>query len=176
MSEYETKAQVFLDKYGLKVRATFKGDRSRVTIWRPGIRREPGRSRPFDVVLGGKLIDTVWAGGPADDVRRSLVEHDGYDAGITVRAARASGGRLSFDFWNSQKDMQEGKAPTAYDVLACISGDVNCPDTFEDFCGEYGYDLDSRKAFATFKRCATFAERLQAFFTEEEREALAEIQ
>jgi hypothetical protein len=67
--------------------------------------------------------------------------------------------------------------PSAYDVLACISADQNCPDTFAEFCSEYGYDSDSRKALATFKRCRKLAKKLQAFFdTDEMRDALAEIQ
>lgn len=41
-----------------------------------------------------------------------------------------------------------GKAPTLYDVIACIQKyDVG---TFEDFCGEFGYDTDSRRALSTF--------------------------
>ena len=85
-------------------------------------------------------------------------------------------GRLSFDFWNSQHDMEAGEQPTAYDVLACISSDLNCPESFKEFCGEYGYEEDSRKAYATFKRCASFAKRLNAFFTDDkERADLGEI-
>jgi hypothetical protein len=79
--------------------------------------------------------------------------------------------RLTFPFWNSQHDSQTCKTPTAYDVLSCIGSDLSCPTTFEDFCGEYGYEQDSRKAMATFKRCATFGEKLQAFFDTEEMQA-----
>lgn len=83
---------------------------------------------------------------------------------------------VSFDFWGSINDREKGERPSAYDVLACISGDVNCPETFTDFCGEYGYDEDSRKAEATFKRCHSLAMQLRAFFPEgEERDALCEI-
>jgi hypothetical protein len=43
----------------------------------------------FDVHLRGKIIDTVFYG-PKDkvttaEVKRSLINHDGYDPGITVR-------------------------------------------------------------------------------------------
>lgn len=39
--------------------------------------------------------------------------------------------------------------PTAYDVLACLQKyDVG---TFEDFCGDYGYDNDSIKSLKTYK-------------------------
>lgn len=40
-------------------------------------------------------------------------------------------------------------APTLYDVLACLT--KYNPYTFEDFCSEYGYDTDSRKAYKTFE-------------------------
>ena len=83
---------------------------------------------------------------------------------------------LSFDFWDSVAAKEKGETPSAYDVLACISGDVNCPDTFADFCGESGCDEDSRAARALFKRCSTFARKLRAFFTAEEIEGLSEIQ
>ena len=83
---------------------------------------------------------------------------------------------LFFDFWDSVAAKEKGKTPSAYDVLACISGDVHCPDDFADFCGEYGYEEDSRAAFATFKRCAALARKLRAFFTAEEIEGLSEIQ
>ncbi len=44
----------------------------------------------WNVYLRGKLIDTVWydADISADDVKRSLVNHDGYDAAITIRKGR----------------------------------------------------------------------------------------
>mgnify|MGYP003654065792 CR=1 FL=1 len=41
------------------------------------------------------------------------------------------------------------KNPTMYDVLTCLQkSDVG---SFEDFCSEFGYDTDSRKAFSTYK-------------------------
>lgn len=48
-----------------------------------------GATRPWDVILNGKVIDTVWytpgPGVDADYVRRSLINHDNYDPNITVR-------------------------------------------------------------------------------------------
>lgn len=85
--------------------------------------------------------------------------------------------RLVFDFWGSIADAEAGKTDIhAYDVLACVSGDLSCPDTFKDFCGDYGYDTDSIKAKQMFTRCSNFAKRLRAFFTEQEQEQLQEIQ
>lgn len=40
------------------------------------------------------------------------------------------------------------KTPTAYDVLASIT--KNDPGTFSDFCLDFGYDEDSRKAEKTY--------------------------
>jgi hypothetical protein len=44
-------------------------------------------SHAWNVYLHGRLIDTVFytADCDADYVRRSLINHDGYDAGIVVR-------------------------------------------------------------------------------------------
>jgi len=84
--------------------------------------------------------------------------------------------RLVFDFWGSIADAEKGITDvSAYDVLACISGDAYAPESFEDFCAEYGYDTDSIQALQTFRRVDRFAKRLRAFFTESELEQLAEI-
>lgn len=44
----------------------------------------------WDVILNGKVVDTVWytKDCDADYVRRSLIDHDGYNPNITVRRAR----------------------------------------------------------------------------------------
>ena len=68
------------------------------------------------------------------------------------------------------------RTPSAYDVLSCISGDARCPQRFSEFCSEYGYDEDSRKAYATWERCLGLAEELRRFFNAKEIEALQEIQ
>lgn len=93
-----------------------------------------------------------------------------------TRDGLPSGIPVEFDFWGSINDRKQGVDPGAYSVLACISGEINCPEKFEDFCAEYGYDEDSRKAFAMFEGCRDFGIKLREFFpTEEEREALQEI-
>jgi hypothetical protein len=45
--------------------------------------------KPYDVFLFGKWIDTVFfTGYTTEEVRRSLIEHDGYNPNITVVARR----------------------------------------------------------------------------------------
>jgi len=104
---------------------------------------------------------------------------------------------VSFDFWNSyndtlrkafsiekdwfviaktymvQCDLYEAKNPTAHDILACVQKyDVG---TFEDFCGEYGYDTDSRKALSTYLAVEDEYKKVRGFFTPDEIEEMQEI-
>ncbi len=86
-----------------------------------------------------------------------------------------SGRRMAFDYWGSAADAEEGNEPTTYSVLACIASDYHTPDTFEEFCSEYGEDNDSRIALQTFRHVDRFAQGLRKFFTEEEAEELNAI-
>ena len=43
----------------------------------------------WDVYLRGRKIDTVFATGyDAEEMKRSLINHDGYNANITIRKAK----------------------------------------------------------------------------------------
>ena len=78
---------------------------------------------------------------------------------------------IEFDFWGSQHDAERLKRPTQYSILACVGSDVNMPTDADEVVAELG-DMKPSQAQAT----ADQARKLQAFFTEAEREALAEIQ
>lgn len=91
---------------------------------------------------------------------------------VTVSRNEPKGARLAFDFWGAV----DSREVSAYTVLSCIASDIHTPETFADYCSEYGEDADSRKALQTFNRADRFARRLRAFFTSEEQEALSEIQ
>lgn len=65
-------------------------------------------------------------------------------------------------------------APGAYSILSCLT--KYDPDTFEDFCGNYGYDTDSRQAEKTYKAVCKEYESLTRLYDSEELEAMAEIQ
>lgn len=74
---------------------------------------------------------------------------------------------------NRKKELEKLK-PTAYDVLACLQKyDVG---TFEDFCSEFGYDADSRKAEKIYKAVLDEWRNVQILFSDEELEELREIQ
>jgi hypothetical protein len=65
------------------------------------------------------------------------------------------------------------KHPTAYDVLACVT--KWNPGTFENFCSEFGYDEDSRRALKTYKAVCKEWRNISKLFTETELEQLQEI-
>jgi hypothetical protein len=79
-----------------------------------------------------------------------------------------------FRFTFGQAPASTGTAPRPYDVLACIT--KSDPGTFEDFCWEFGYDTDSRKAFKTYKAVMREWKNVEKLFTEEQLEQLREIQ
>lgn len=55
----------------------------------------------------------------------------------------------SYTFTFGQSIANSGQEPTPYDVLACLT--KYDPETFENFCSEFGYDTDSRTAKRTYK-------------------------
>lgn len=63
--------------------------------------------------------------------------------------------------------------PTAYDLLTCIT--KYDPGTFENFCGDFGYDSDSRRAERIYNSCVKEWNDVKSFFTEQELTELAEI-
>lgn len=68
----------------------------------------------------------------------------------------------------------KGIQPNAYDILACLT--KYNPGTFEDFCNEFGYDTDSRKAEKTYNAVRDEYLQLISLFNEKEMEQLQEIQ
>lgn len=63
--------------------------------------------------------------------------------------------------------------PTAYDILACMTKhDIG---SFEYFCGEFGYDVDSRKAEQTYFAVQREYKGVCLIWNAEEREQLADI-
>ena len=70
---------------------------------------------------------------------------NGYRCTLTYK-----GRRYTFDFWQGVGIRHD---PTAEGCLECLLSDANVEEDFHDFCSEFGYDEDSRKAEATHKAC-----------------------
>lgn len=79
-----------------------------------------------------------------------------------------------FNFGQSINASEKGEEPTAYDILTCLQKyDVG---DFENFCGEFGYDTDSRKAEKTYKAVEKEYKALAKIFSEKELSLMQEIQ
>lgn len=72
-----------------------------------------------------------------------------------------------------QSIANSGKTPTPYNVLACLT--KNNPGDFENFCGEFGYESDSRKAFKVYKGVKREWKNIERLFSDKEIERLQEI-
>lgn len=57
-----------------------------------------------------------------------------------------------------------GAEPTAAEVLECLASDASGADqSFKDWAGDYGYDIDSRKAERIYKAVAAQTRKLGRF-------------
>ena len=73
----------------------------------------------------------------------------------------------------STKEIELPKMPNAYDILSCLTKyDVG---SFEDFCSEFGYDVDSRSAEKIYKAVVKEYEGLSMLYSDEELEEMSEI-
>ena len=79
--------------------------------------------------------------------------------------------QFNHDFGNASNDkIVFPIAPTLYDVLACLQKyEVG---TFEDFCGDFGYDLDSILAKKTYKAVSKEYDKMCSLFNNDELEVL----
>lgn len=70
--------------------------------------------------------------------------------------------------WNKQN--VRPVAPTAASVLACLLSDASATDQcFADWAADFGYDVDSRKALATYEACCDIGRELRKVFTSAQR-------
>lgn len=69
-----------------------------------------------------------------------------------------------------------GVAPDVGEVLGCVARDGEAINqTFEDWCGEFGYDSDSRKAEETYNACIAEGRKLRRILTPAQISQLAEL-
>lgn len=66
--------------------------------------------------------------------------------------------RCSFDYWGSVVEPNQESKEGAVNAISCYALDAsafNCSRSFEDFCSEFGYDIefDLRKAKKAYKGC-----------------------
>ena len=65
--------------------------------------------------------------------------------------------------------------PTPYEIVFAISKDITCPHDFREFCRVHGYRRNKKIAERMFEISLKFAEELNGFFNESEKEDLLKI-
>lgn len=167
MSEYTEQAEQFLTDTGTTFTITylytgpyFPDDKDNRDIYQFTLQNSRG-------VYSAKFGDSI-----ANSEARALFRKYGPRAPIV-------GG------WSPPRDIQEAKKykqiltnkrylpPLAYDVLACLT--KYDPGTFADFCGDYGYDVDSIKAQKTYFAVQEEWDGVRELFTSAQLEQLQEI-
>jgi len=77
---------------------------------------------------------------------------------VRLRYQRRS---MTIDFWQGIAHTSD---PDAAGVLDCLLSDADCgARSFDDFCSELGYDVDSRKAYRTWQACQRTDRQLRRF-------------
>ena len=81
---------------------------------------------------------------------------------------------FSVRFGNSEAASDYGNTPpTAYNMLAALT--KYDPEDFPSFCGNYGYNEDSREAEKTYKAVRREWDKVRRFFAAAELEELQDI-
>lgn len=164
-SEYEIQAENFLQKHGIAFSARFlyhgphwEGDKDHRNVWELTLSKGTGKGQQLDSKFGQSIADSfLW---PQKQFGHLVRYHD-------KRRDQSRYGEAGKSPWH-------GKTPTAYDLLACLT--KYDPGSFEDFCGEFGYDNDSRKAERTYLAVQSEWHKVNRFFTKEQLEELQDIQ
>lgn len=166
MNEYEKQALDFLEKTGAKV----------------AVRLSSNQTKPN------------W---DCKDMRLGRMVVPGHGLKYEVTISRENKQAFTFDFWSSVNDSyssfakkypdetklttwfnpaKHAKKPTNYDILACISGDINGHEsTFSEFCSEFGYNNDSIRAKGIYESVCDQARSLARLFSQDELMELQEI-
>jgi len=100
---------------------------------------------------------------PSDTEKRNIYS-------ITLRNSNHS---YTFKFGQSINNTRTNTSPTEYDVLACLT--KYNPDAYEDFCNDYGYDIDEKSSKRIYKAVCNEYENISKLWDSEQIELLSEI-
>lgn len=154
MNEYEQQAKDFCAKYNVTIRPTYTGHRK----YFPDD-KAPRACYSVTIEREGKAPYTFDFGQSLQNSYKATVGFPGEPGCYTVRAVPQWFNFARYNVPGETRVVIDGKMrravleqatipPTAYDILAALT--KYNPETFEDFCANYGYDEDSRKAEATY--------------------------
>ena len=169
MTEYQQKAVDFLKKADASMEIRFLGLSNNPNWREPNVYRNTYDFKittPRGFMTGtfyDSIHDTEISRMTVKDYAKSL-----YRAEYNVlRPHERNDCRLAL------KKAQEEARPNEYDILACLT--KYDPETFEDFCSEFGYDEDSRSAEQIYLACVKEYKQLTRIFTVAQMEELREI-
>lgn len=157
-SDYEGAAKAFLDETGAEFKAVFlshgkhfEDDKDERDIYEITLKRG---TRVYKFKFGQSI-----------NCSGKWWRYGNYKRGVSnVKFASPR------DEWDRNKNFAE---PRPYDVLA---GMQTCEvGTFENFCGDFGYDADSRTAERVYKAVVDEYNNLKMLFTDAELEAMGNI-
>ena len=158
MNEYEKQAQDFLDKTGTGFKADyvdykehFEGDTDKRDVYLITLTR--GR-RSFSFKFGQSI-----------NASGAWWKYGDYRKGVSKKRS------FPYGDWDKNKNF---KAPGAYDVLSCLT--KYDPGDFKEFCGDFGYDTDSKKAEKTYQAVKNEYTQLSVLFSDSEFEEMGEIE
>mgnify|MGYP001022597990 CR=1 FL=1 len=85
--------------------------------------------------------------------------------------------KISFEFWGSIMEPEVKTEDELLHAFYCfISDAVSGNYSFNEFCGEFGYDEDSRKAEKTWKACKKSLEKLNKIYNGDVYDLANELQ
>jgi hypothetical protein len=180
-SEYDIQAEKFVKDTNIEIVKTYTGhrryfneDKSRRGCWNVTVKRDKSS---FSFAFGQSIMDSYKFAGD-----RFMHGESCFPRWRSLKQGDFKWNQVN-DSLTAEIDDQMHRCvrfsktpPSDYDLLACVAMDSYCGDTFEDWCGDFGYDTDSRKALDLFLKCQKTSADITRFFTTAELEQLQEIQ
>ena len=174
-TNYEKQATDFLEKTGCKMTITYKENRKyfpedKETRDVYDVKIERGK-RAWGFEFGNSMKDSEFVAVYGKNRYKIPSEmRTKSDLEITLHIKR----RLQSDFGRAKADhIIRPVAPSEYSILSCLT--KYDPESFENFCNEFGYDEDSRTAERTYNAVVNEWQHVCMIWTDDEIEELREI-
>ena len=175
-TDYEKQATDFLEKTGCKMTITFKENRK----YFPDD-KEKRDVYEIEIVRGSRKWKFEFGNSIKDSEFVAVYGKSRYKIPSEMRT-KGNQEITLYVKWNLQSDFGTVKAdriirpvpPSEYDVLSCLT--KYDPESFENFCSEFGYDTDSKKADKVYSGVKEEWLNVCRMWSDSEIDELCEIQ